>query len=111
MSLARSAQAPAGRVDLKGWAEAIEGRHTGLLEPLKVIEIDPLRNEGLLRSTTAARRGDSLFYYEILLKGTRSALVRRYQAKQAGTRSREQVAFTLTHEALAKLAGELTAGN
>ena len=109
LSLCRAAGAPARRLDLRGWAQAVANRVTGLLEPLKVVEIDTVRNEGLLRSSAAAQRGDRLFYYEVLLRGTRGAVVRRYQANQAGAGPREQVAFALTHEALAKLAADLSA--
>jgi hypothetical protein len=109
MNVGRAAGAAARGVDLTAWAQLIANRATGLLEPLKVVEIDAARNEALLRSTTAARRGDKLFYYEVLLTGTRAAQVCRYQAEQGGTGRREQVAFALTHEALAKLAADLTA--
>ena len=90
------------------WAERIAGRVTGLLEPLTVLEIDTARNEALLRSVEPRRRKDDLYYYEILLKGTRQALVRRYRASHQGNR-REQILFALTHEAVAKLAADLTA--
>jgi hypothetical protein len=109
MNVNRFAGSPAGGLELAAWAQSIVTRVTGLLEPLKVVEIDPVRNEGLLRSSTAARRGDKLLYYEVLLIGTMAAQVRRYQAEQNGQGRREQVAFALTHEALAKLAGDLTA--
>jgi hypothetical protein len=68
-----------------------------------------VRNEGLLRSTAPSRRGDTLFYYEVLLRGTSGAEVRRYQTKDSSTAPREQVAFALTHEVLAKLVADLTA--
>jgi hypothetical protein len=44
----------------------------------------------------------------VLLYGTAAATVRRYQASHEAGARREQVAFALTHEALAKLAGDLT---
>ncbi len=100
--------APPGET-LRAWANRIVQRVTGLLEPLKVLEIDEQRNEGLLRSDKALARGDKLAYTEVLLKGTRDALLRRYQADPNGNGHRKQVAFALTHEALAKLAGDLTA--
>jgi hypothetical protein len=97
-----------GGLELRTWADRIAEHVTGLLEPLKVIEIDALRNEGLLRSEDPQNRSDKLFYYELLLKGTTSACMRRYQGARDGSK-REQVAFALTHEALAKLVGDLTA--
>jgi hypothetical protein len=110
LNLLRSSGAPERGLDLPTWAQTVARRVTGLLEPLKVVEIDLARNEGLLRSNTAAQRGDKLFYYEVLLSGTTGAVVRRFQAKPNDSRPRTQVAFALTHEALAKLAGDLTTG-
>lgn len=106
-NLQRMAAVPDG-VTLQSWAYGIAERVTGLLEPLEVLEIDAQRNEALLRSHEPTRRGADLFYYEILLKGTQAANVRRYQASPGGGR-REQVPFVLTHEALAKFVRDLTA--
>jgi hypothetical protein len=106
-SVRRSASLPQGET-LTRWAERTAARATGLLEPLKVHEIDAERNEGLLRSAGPSQRGEQLFYYEVLLRGTTEAVVRRYQASHTGGK-REQVAFAVTHEALAKLAAALTA--
>ncbi len=105
----RRATPPGPARPLGAWAERTAGRVTGLLEPLKVVEVDSLRNEALLRSQEPARRGDELFYYELLLKGSGEALLRRYHASRRGKARREQVAFALTHEALAKLVADLTA--
>jgi hypothetical protein len=107
LALRRTAAAPDGET-LRGWAERVVARVVGLLEPLKVHEIDTARNEALLRSDAPLQRGESLFYYEVLLHGASAATVRRYQASHGGSR-REQVAFALTHEALAKFVADLTA--
>jgi hypothetical protein len=78
-----------------------------LLEPLAVLEVDVLRNEALLRSHPQTRRADKLCYYECLMNGTGQASLRRHQnTQQLGSR-RRQVAFALTHEALAKFAANL----
>ena len=95
-------------VTLAGWAEGVAGRVTGLLEPLQVLEVDVQRNEALLRSNEPTRRNAELHYYEVLLKGTQAAQVRRYQAKP-DKGHRQQVSFVLTHEALAKLSQDLAA--
>jgi hypothetical protein len=101
--------APArGEVTLESWAKEIPKRVTALLESLEVLEIDSARNEALLRSDEPTQRGTDLFYYEVLLKGTQTALVRRYQGNPGGGH-REQVPFVLTHEALAKLVQDLAA--
>src|SRR5579864_1238741 len=41
----------------------IERSVTGLLEPLKLLEVDSLRSEALIRSGTPTVRGDDLNYY------------------------------------------------
>jgi len=100
---------PASIVDLKTHAEQIGQRATGLLEPLRLLEVDEGRNVALLRSEQPGQRGDERFYYELLLEGDGSAVVRRYQTPRPAEPRRQQVAFTLTHEALAKLVGDLIA--
>ncbi len=97
---------PAPGDTLRAWAERIAQRTTGLLEQLAVVEIDHERNEGLLRSDQPSERGGQQFYCELLLQGTAEAVLRRYRAASDSAR-RRQVAFALTHDALAKLAGDL----
>jgi hypothetical protein len=105
LTLARSGTAPEG-LTLRGWAEGVAARATGLLEPLKVLEVDDARNEALLRSTAPAKKGERVAYYEVRLFGLDRAVVRRFAADRAQS-GREQVAFALTHEVLAKLAGDI----
>ena len=88
-------------------AGRIAGRVTGLLEPLRLVEVDAEHGVAQLRSTSAARRGDDLAYYEVLRHGDGTTRVHRYQTAPGG--KRHAIAFTLTHEALAKLVGDLTA--
>jgi hypothetical protein len=104
------AKKPEGAVlDLQSWADQIARRATGLLENLRVVEVDVLRNQAQLRSDEPAQRGGDVFYYELLLTGTEDALLRRYHAGCDGQARRQQVAFAITHEALAKLVSEITA--
>lgn len=104
MSLRRSAEMGA----VAAWAEAIPEKVTGLLEPLCKIEIDAATNRALLRSGSPTIRDDKVSYYEVVLEGTSSAQVRRFQGShQSG--KRQQVAFALTNEVLAKFAADLTA--
>jgi hypothetical protein len=105
LSLRRAAEAPA--VDVKERAEQVCQRVTGLLEPLRLVEVDGPRNTALLRSEQPGQLGDERFYYEVLLEGNGGAAVRRYQAPSQDEPRRRQVAFTLTHEALAKLVRDL----
>lgn len=101
LSLRRAADAPA--VELKERAEQICQRVTGLMEPLRLVEVDGLGNTALLRSEQPGQLGDERFYYEVLLESNASATVRRYQTPNQDEPRRRQVAFNLTHEALAKL--------
>ena len=94
---------------LRSWAERVAGRATGLLEPLRLVEVDGARDEALLRSEQPARRDEQLHYYEVVLRGRGEADVRRYQASHQPGSRREQVPFALTHEAVATLASDLTA--
>lgn len=104
MTLTRAGDPPAG-LTAAGWAAAVAARVTGLMEPLKVHEVDSTRHEAVLRSTAPARRGEALAYYEVHLTGVTAAAVRRYAAGAATGRT--QVAFALTHEVVAKLAGDI----
>jgi hypothetical protein len=105
VALTRSGAEPVGNAALKQRAEAIAKRATGLLEPLRFIELDELRGEALLRSDSPSQRTASLAYYELVMTGNRM-LLRRYQ-RSADKSRREQVAFALTLEAIAKLADDL----
>jgi hypothetical protein len=94
---------------LRTWADRIADRVTGLLEPLKVHEVDESLHQAQLRSDNPSLRGEKLSYYEVVLHGTARAVVRRYQVFRQSNGRREQVNFALTHEALAKLVADLTA--
>src|SRR5262249_18814467 len=87
-------------------ARRIANQVTGLLEPLRLLEIDAGRDLAQLRSQAPAQRGGDLQYYEVLRHGHRDTQVARYQASHASSK-REQVPFTLTHEALGKLVRDL----
>jgi hypothetical protein len=92
---------------LRGRAGRIAERATGLLESLRLVEVDEGQATAQLRSDRPLRRGDDRFYYEVELRGP-TTTVRRYQAARPGAR-RQQVTFALTHEALGKLVADLTA--
>ena len=106
LTLSRTADVPAG-LTLKAWAGQIADRVSGLMEDLKLIEVDDARQEAVLRSDAPTRKGDVAVYYEVRLYGLARAVVRRYQADTAAGTRREQVSFPLTHEVLAKLAGDI----
>ena len=104
-TLTRTAEPPAG-LSLRDWAGAVASRVGGLMEPLAVHEIDEARGEAVLRSTAPAKKGEALAYYEVRLAGLTTATVRRFHASKAAP-GRTQVSYALTHEALAKLAGDI----
>jgi hypothetical protein len=107
LSLRRTGETPA--VELQARAEQVCQRVTGLLEPLRLVEVDAQSNTALLRSEQPGQVGGDRFYYEVLLHGDGGSVLRRYQTPQAGQPRRQQVAFALTHETLAKLVRDLTA--
>jgi hypothetical protein len=108
ITVTRSAATVAADSDLADWAKRVADRVTGLMEPLHLLEIDPEHGVALLRSEKPAQKSEDLFYYEVLLHRTGLASVRRYRGSKQPTQ-REQVAFVLTHEAAAKLVGDLAA--
>ena len=107
VGLQRSGAEPAEGATLRSRAEGIAKRVTGLLEPLRLIEVDEPRQEAILRSTAPAHRGDEVLYYEVHLYGLDRAVVRRFETSPKTSNRREQVPFALTHEVIAKLADDL----
>jgi hypothetical protein len=106
LDLARTDPAPADTT-LGGWAEGVAERATGLLERLKVYEVDTAHDTAVLRSDVPTVKGTVAGYYEVVLQGTDRASVSRYQADRTAGTPREQVPFTLTHDAIAKLADDI----
>jgi len=106
LMVARTDPAPEGATN-RAWADRVAGRVTGLLEPLKVIEVDDAGGEAILRSADPSKKGPTVWYYEIALSGASRAAVRRYQADPKAGTPRTQVGFALTHEVLAKLIDDL----
>ena len=76
----------------------------GLPENLRVLEIDPERKQAIVRSDAPESRPDGVRYFEVVV-GDECSTVRRYHAKPG--EARESVAFPVTHETAAKLAGAL----
>ena len=99
---------PIPAADLNDRAGLIAGRVTGLLEPLAVVEVDVNHGVAQLRSHKPGQWGNGQFYYELLLHTDGTANLRRYQAPGKEQPRRQLVPFTLTHEALANLVGDLS---
>ncbi len=93
--------------NVQAWATGVADRVSGLLEDLKVIEVDAERGEAVLRSDDPTKNGDTVAYYEVVLTGTDTANVARYQANRTVGTKREQIPFALTHEVVAKLVGDI----
>jgi hypothetical protein len=105
LNLLRLHEPPAG-LTLQTWASATAERVHGLMEPLTVYEVDETRYEAILRSMPPSKKGEALAYYEVHLTGLTSATVRRFTATRSAA-GRTQMAFALTHEVLARLAGDI----
>src|SRR5262245_15516005 len=97
--------------NVQDWAERVAKRVVGLLEPLKIVEVDAAKQQALLRSAAPTAKGEDLFFYEVVLRGTAHAVIQRFQGSQQPGKRREQIAFALTHESLAKLVADVTAEN
>jgi hypothetical protein len=87
------------------WAEAAAKRVSGLLEPLRLVEADEALGVAQLRSDAPAVHGESRAYYELLRHRDGRSELARYQSSPEGRR--QAIPFTLTHEALGKLARDL----
>lgn len=98
-------RATPGPGSVKSWADKFVGSNTGLLEPLKVQEIDGKRDEALIRSSPPSTQDAGADYYEVKLHGTQKASVKRYHAEGG---KRESVPFPLTHDSIGKLVDGLT---
>lgn len=91
------------------WADRLAARVTGLLERLTVHEIDPSLQTALLRSAEPIEREGAVPYFELELHGTTEARLRRFLGHRDTARPREQAAFALTYEALARFVADVTA--
>ena len=103
----RSEPVAADDAALEAHARRAAARVTGLLEPLRLVEIDRGRHVALLRSEAPPAKGDSVQYYEVQFAGRNRVTVGRFKASKAGPSGRGAIPFSLTHEALAKLVDDL----
>ena len=94
-------------VQVKAWANSIAGKVTGLLESLRVLEVDETQAVALLRSEKPAVRTDEVLYYEAMLKADLTCELRRYAASTGEGKPRQSIPFTLTHESLAKFVDDV----
>jgi hypothetical protein len=87
-------------------AKALAAKATGLLEPLRLIEVDAGAAKALLRSAQPAATDAERYYYEAVMEGGGRTTLRRYQGSTAVS-GRRSISYTLTREALAKLVSDL----
>ena len=99
--------------ELHAWATRIADRVTGLIEPLKVVEVDQPLGKAMLRSATPTVQAGKSYYYELLLERTNrtAANLRRFAGDRSGGERREAVPFVLTHDAIVKLVADIAGGN
>src|SRR6266849_3367930 len=64
ITLRRNRKVEAQGAALQAWADRAAQQVTSLLEGLHVVEVDPIRNEALLRSETPSHRGQLISYFE-----------------------------------------------
>jgi hypothetical protein len=108
LALDRTGAVPAS-LTLKAWAERVANQVSGMLERLKVYEIDDANGVALLRSDGPQARGTIRSYYEVALNGVSNATLRRFHADTTPGTKREQVAFALTYESIGQVVEGLTA--
>ena len=96
---------------LPAWAARVADAATGLLEPLRLVEVDEPIGKALLRSDVPSMQDGKAFYYELVLeRTTRSRATLHRYAGQNGEK-REAIPFVLTHDTIVKLATDIVGVN
>jgi hypothetical protein len=93
---------------LKDWADRLTKRVTYLMEPLKVIEVDPAGGEVQVRSQSPTPRAEKRSYYEMRLFKSGTLRMERFAYDEAA-RERRSVPCQLTREVLERLADDIAA--
>ena len=93
---------------LKRWGESLCQRVTYLLENIGPLELDPDKQQVLIRSIPPDQQENGTRFYEILLQSHADGnfSLRRYES-QKGQPGRTQVDIQTTHEVLQKLVTDL----
>ena len=94
--------------DLQGWAGRLSSRVTYLMEPLTLLESDPLAGEALLRSRTPTPRDGRRSFYEVRL-GRQGTLRFDRMAFDEATKGRRKVSCQFTGEVFDRLLDDLVA--
>jgi hypothetical protein len=93
---------------LRAWGDRVAKRLSYLMEPLVVLEQDPIAGEVELRSQSPTGRAGTRSYYEVRLNRHGTLALSRIRFDEA-TRQRRPVPCEMTCEALDRLAGDLVA--
>jgi len=93
---------------LRAWGSRIAARLTYLMEPLVVLEHDPIENQVEIRSESPTQRSGRRTYYEVRLYPGGALRLSRVSYDEA-TRRRETTPCQLTREALERLADDFVA--
>ena len=106
------ADGPERTIDqLKDWADRVAARVTYLMEPLRVVEVDPVGVEVELRSAAPSQRNNVRAFYEIRLRRAGTLQLARVVYDNV-SRTRRDEAFQMTREIIERLTDDLvdTAG-
>jgi|GEM_PF-2776025 hypothetical protein len=103
-----SQSATASTARFNDLALAMGKRVKGLLEPLRLIEVDVDSKVAILRSDEPTVRKSVRAHYELRIIGENRAELRRYQASTAPASKRAQFGFTLTNEVLGNFLNDVT---
>jgi hypothetical protein len=95
--------------DVRAWATRLADRVTGLLEPLRVLEVDARLQKAILRSDVPSQRDGKACYYELTLTPTAASL-KRFAGDRVNGEPRQVIAFVLTHDAIVKVVGDIVSG-
>ena len=93
---------------LREQADRLARDVTGLLEPLRVVEIDDGAAVAQLRSQSPSQRDGASRYYEVTRHADGTTHLGRYQTRPSEGK-RQAIPFSLTHEALAKIVRDFIA--
>jgi hypothetical protein len=93
---------------LRAWGDRLAGRVSYLMEPLRVLEIEPDGGEVQIRSQSPTTRSEQRGYYEIRLSKQGTLRMERFVFDEA-TRQRRPTLCQLTREVLERLADDLAA--
>jgi hypothetical protein len=93
---------------LQAWGDCLAARIKYLMEPLVLLEVDPIRGEVELRSQLPTARDGVRSFYEVRLDRRGTLRLSRVVYDEA-TRTRRPGTCQLTREALERLAEDLVA--